>query len=262
MNSRSNQTNSLFIQIKPKKAFNKPYQQNIDEEKGKTEIFTSINESNENENENENEYGLIKKFNNVESNNRINKTHSRISLNISYLIEQSLKQIDEYRFKFQNKLQENKSLINYSQKSFIQNDFIKKVNSNYFINRRNSDKYNRNKLDEFNYENIFEYFEEYSHYINKLLNEYLNDDYHDNIKLKINCLSLCEQIKDFFKKLNKRYRIIVQLYTYQHLDQSIVGPETKCFLLITRVEKLPKAGFREELHWRGEKGSFSWMHRD
>ncbi|CAF5147913.1 unnamed protein product, partial [Rotaria magnacalcarata] len=140
MSSRSNQASPLFIQIKPKKAFNKPCQQNIDEEKGKTEFFTSINESNENENE----HGLIKKFNNVESNNRINKTHSRISLNISYLIEQSLKQIDEYRFKFQNKLLENKSLINYSQKSFIQNDFIRKVNSNYFMNRRNSEKYNSN----------------------------------------------------------------------------------------------------------------------
>ena len=71
--------------------------------------------------------------------------------------------------------------------------------------------------------NILEYFEEYSKYLDRLLNQYFNDEnIYENFKSKINCLSLSEQIKDFFKKLNQRYRIIVQVYIQQHFDQSIL----------------------------------------
>jgi hypothetical protein len=70
--------------------------------------------------------------------------------------------------------------------------------------------------------NLFEYFEEYSKYLNRLLDQYFNDEIYENFQSKIICLSLAEQIKDFFKKLSQRYRIIVQVYIQQHLDQSIL----------------------------------------
>lgn len=70
--------------------------------------------------------------------------------------------------------------------------------------------------------NLFEYFDEYSNYFNRLLDEYLNFEIYENFQSKIICLSLSEQIKDFFKKLSQRYKIIVQVYIEQHLDQSIL----------------------------------------
>ncbi|CAF4051983.1 unnamed protein product, partial [Rotaria sordida] len=208
-------------------------------------------------------------INRVESTYQYSKIRSQILLNISHLIEQSLKQIDEYRFKIENYLfhiisnknstilnQTNyikdKSFIKFPQRPSIPIELFQKTNQfdlNYFINYSNIDQSNEintligryditnrmnptndnyiinqriNKISEYISENPFEYIEEYSKYLKKLLNEYIKDDLYENIKSKINSLSLCEQIKDFFKKLNQRYRIIVQVYIEQHLDQSII----------------------------------------
>jgi hypothetical protein len=70
--------------------------------------------------------------------------------------------------------------------------------------------------------NFFDYFDEYSKYLNRLLNEYLTDNIYDDFTSKITSLSLSEQIKDFFKLISQRYRIIVQVFIQQHLDQSIL----------------------------------------
>ncbi len=68
-----------------------------------------------------------------------------------------------------------------------------------------------------------EYFEEYSKYLNELLEKYLNaNDIYDHFKCKIDSLSLSEQIKDFFQNIFQRYRIIVQTFIQQHLHQSIL----------------------------------------
>lgn len=68
-----------------------------------------------------------------------------------------------------------------------------------------------------------EYIDDYYNYLNKLLNEYINNDY---IKCKIIILSLSEQIKDFFKNLSQRYKLIIHIYLYQNFDQSILISST------------------------------------
>jgi hypothetical protein len=70
--------------------------------------------------------------------------------------------------------------------------------------------------------NLFDHFEQYSKYFNRLFDEYFNDEIYENFLSKINCLALAEQVKDFFKKFSQRYKIIVQVYIQQHLDQSIL----------------------------------------
>ena len=72
------------------------------------------------------------------------------------------------------------------------------------------------------YSNVSLNLDEYSKYLNRLLNEYFNEDIYDHFNSKINILSLSEQIKDFFKFISQRYRIIVQIFLQQHLDQSIL----------------------------------------
>ncbi|CAF1552462.1 unnamed protein product [Rotaria sp. Silwood1] len=143
----------------------------------------------------------------------------------------------------------NKQKGKYSQKENILLDLSEKIpqyDLTNFINYSNIDKSNEvnrligrydiknqlyptsiinksvNNKSSYIYENKFEYTKEYSQYINNLLNQYINDYLYDNTKWKINCLTLCEEIKDFFKKLTKRYRIIVQFYIEQHIDQSII----------------------------------------
>ncbi|CAF1507224.1 unnamed protein product, partial [Rotaria sordida] len=106
------------------------------------------NESNDNLNR------LMKKINRVESTYQYSKIRSQILLNISHLIEQSLKQIDEYRFKIENYLfhiisnknstilnQTNyikdKSFIKFPQRPSIPIELFQKTNQfdlNYFIN--------------------------------------------------------------------------------------------------------------------------------
>lgn len=68
-----------------------------------------------------------------------------------------------------------------------------------------------------------EYIDDYYNYLNKLLNEYITNDY---IKCKIIILSLTEQIKDFFKNLSQRYKLIIHIYLYQNFDQSILISST------------------------------------
>ena len=59
-------------------------------------------------------------------------------------------------------------------------------------------------------------------YLNKLLKFYFNEnEIYDHSKFRIKILSLIEQLKDLFKKSCQRYRIIILIYLYQNLDQSI-----------------------------------------
>jgi hypothetical protein len=82
---------------------------------------------------------------------------------------------------------------------------------------------NQQQINKLNENISLEYFEKYSKYLNRLLEEYFNDiHYYEYLKIKINILSLSEQIKDFFKKLYQRYRIIIQIFIQQNLDQSIL----------------------------------------
>jgi len=79
------------------------------------------------------------------------------------------------------------------------------------------------QIKKFNENISFEYFEEYSKYLNQLLEKYLNDNHiYDHFKSKIDSLALSEQIKDFFQNIYQRYRIIVQTFIQQHLHQSIL----------------------------------------
>jgi hypothetical protein len=65
-------------------------------------------------------------------------------------------------------------------------------------------------------------FIEYNLFLTRLLNQYLNHQIYDYLNSKMNCLALAEQIKDFFKKLYQRYKIIVQIFLGQNLDQTIL----------------------------------------
>lgn len=79
------------------------------------------------------------------------------------------------------------------------------------------------KLNKLNENISLEYFDEYFKYLKRLLEEYFKENFlYENVKCKIIILSLSEQIKDFFKKLSQRYKIIVQIYLQQNLDQSIL----------------------------------------
>jgi hypothetical protein len=79
------------------------------------------------------------------------------------------------------------------------------------------------QIKKFNEKIFYQSFENYSKYLNKLMKIYFNlNDNYDHFKFQIKLLSLTEQIKDLFKKFYQRYRIIVQIYLYQNLDQSIL----------------------------------------
>jgi hypothetical protein len=65
-------------------------------------------------------------------------------------------------------------------------------------------------------------FEEYYSFLTHLLDKYFQEQIYQSLICKINCLALSEQIKDFFKRFYQRYRIIVQLYIGQQLDQAIL----------------------------------------
>jgi len=79
--------------------------------------------------------------------------------------------------------------------------------------------YLNKQINKFNENISFNYFQEY---LNHLLQIYFNNNQiYQNLESKINILSLSEQIKDFFKQIYQRYKIIVHICIQQHLDQSI-----------------------------------------
>jgi hypothetical protein len=81
--------------------------------------------------------------------------------------------------------------------------------------------FNLNKqINKFNENISFDYFQDY---LSRLLEIYFNNNQiYENFQSKINILSLSEQIKDFFKQIYHRYKIIVEIIIQQHLDQSIL----------------------------------------
>ena len=82
--------------------------------------------------------------------------------------------------------------------------------------------YLNEQINEFNQKEFCQSFENYSKYLNKLMKKYFHEnEIYDHFKFRVRILSLTEQIKDLFKKFYQRYRIIIQSYLYQNLDQSI-----------------------------------------
>lgn len=92
--------------------------------------------------------GIIKKVNLVQSIQQNNQIHSTVFRNISDLIEKSLKQIDEYRFKIKNSLIEQisnqnskqlneikeKNLFKFTERANIPIELIGKFNENDLTN--------------------------------------------------------------------------------------------------------------------------------
>lgn len=81
---------------------------------------------------------------------------------------------------------------------------------------------------------FFQSFPIYSKYLHDLFELYFSSiDLYDHLPFQTLLLSFTEQIKDVFKRLFSRYRIVIQTYLYEHFDQSILIA-SKC--LINRNE--------------------------
>ena len=81
---------------------------------------------------------------------------------------------------------------------------------------------------------FFQSFPIYSKYLHHLFELYFSSiDLYDHLPFQTLLLSFTEQIKDVFKRLFSRYRIVLQTYLYEHFDQSILIA-SKC--LINRIE--------------------------
>ena len=113
--------------------------------------------------------------------------------NLTEQIRESLRQIHEYQFKFRTRTVHNK----YPSRFLV--DQCPTTNVNQFNEHPNS----------FN--------EEYSNYLNCLIELSLKA----NLDWRIFLLALTEQIKDFFKKIYKNTKILVETFVEQHFDESI-----------------------------------------
>jgi len=152
----------------------------------------------------------------------INEYHQIMFLNISNLIEESLKQVDEYRFKIKNSLIKQISNENFKQLNEIKDKNLFKFPPKPNIPIVLIEKSNENRLTNLITNSNLNKFNYFQDYLNRLLEIYFNNNQiYENFQSKLNILSLSEQLKDFFKQIYQRYKIIVEIIIQQHLDQSI-----------------------------------------
>ena len=194
------------------------------------------------------------------------KSFNQFDKNVDDLIEESLKETEQYRIKIPKRFNKNllkrnssqlneiknENLIQFPLKPKIPNEFILNKNSktlndflidsklikssNFEINTLigqyqttnimnpiRTISYFNEQINEILPNQFFQFNEKYLNYLKLLLNIYFNqNNLYQSFQSKINLLSLTEQIKDFFKKLYQRYKIIVQIILQQNLDQSII----------------------------------------
>lgn len=77
---------------------------------------------------------------------------------------------------------------------------------------------------------FFQSFVIYSKYLHQLFElSFSSIDYYDHQPMQRLLLSFTEQIKDMFKRIFSRYRIVIQTFLYEHIDQSMIIA-SKCLI--------------------------------